>query len=167
MLVGMLVELESHQKRQYDKFRISCMDIAHALQCARFLLKKGWHSHEWERSGSIYLQQSAFTTTLVLSYARPFTPARNLSGLPSKLIKWTDEEKMLHDRIITLRNEVYAHSDGTSFSFQPWQSGDLTTVIESWPQRRLSEEDTLAFVAMAERILGALRERTRCIFPAH
>ncbi|KSV67282.1 hypothetical protein N182_34180 [Sinorhizobium sp. GL2] len=33
----MLVELDPHQKRQYDKFRISCMDIAHALQYARLL----------------------------------------------------------------------------------------------------------------------------------
>ncbi|MBO0134159.1 hypothetical protein [Agrobacterium burrii] len=163
----MLIELESHQKRQYDKFRISIMDIAHALQCARFLIKKGWHSHEWERRGTIYLQQSAFTTSLVVSYARPFTPARGLSGLQARLIKWTVEEKALHDRILTLRNEVYAHSDGASYSFQPWQAEGLTTVIEMWPQRRLSKEDTLAFEAMATRILAALRERMRRIFPAH
>jgi hypothetical protein len=89
----MLVELDPDQKRQRDKFRISCMDIAHALQCARFVIKKGWHSHEWERRGTIYLQQPAFTTSLVVSYARPFIPARGLSGLPARLIKWTDEEK--------------------------------------------------------------------------
>ncbi|WP_156174723.1 hypothetical protein [Hoeflea sp. IMCC20628] len=112
---------------------------------ARFLFKKGWHSHEWERRGSIYLQQSAFTTSLVVSYARPFTTARGLPGLPARLIKWSDEEKTLHDQILTLRNEVYAHSDGASYSFQPWQSEGLITVIEKWPQRRLSKDDTLAF----------------------
>ncbi|QTQ86084.1 hypothetical protein J8N08_22900 (plasmid) [Agrobacterium tumefaciens] len=163
----MLVEIDPHQKRQFDKFRISVMDIAHSLQCARFLIKKGWHSNEWERRGSIYLQQSAFTTSLVVSYARPFTTARGLPGLPARLIKWTDEERILHDRILRLRNEVYAHSDGVSYSFQPWQSEGLTTVIEMWPQRRLSKEDTLAFDAMAARILEALRERMRKIFPAH
>ncbi|RVH23021.1 hypothetical protein [Sinorhizobium meliloti] len=163
----MLIDLEPHQKRQYDKLRISCMDIAHALQCARFLIKKGWHSFEWERRGSIYLQQSAFTTSLIVSYARPFTPARSLPGLPSRLIKWTEEEKALHDKIMSLRNEVYAHSDGTSYSFQPWQSEDFATIIERWPHRRLSKDDTLAFEAMAERILEALRERMTHIFPAH
>ncbi|MGR9438410.1 hypothetical protein ACU8V1_25880 (plasmid) [Rhizobium leguminosarum] len=161
----MQIELDPHQKRQYDKLRISWMDIAHALQCARFLIKKGWHSFEWERRGSTYLQQSAFTTSLVVSYSRPFSTARSLPGLPSRLINWTNEEKALHDRILALRNEVYAHSDGASYSFQPWQSNGFTTVMESWPHRRLSKEDTLEFIVMAERILDALHERMTRIFP--
>jgi hypothetical protein len=37
-------------------------------------------------------------------------------------------------------------------------------VIEMWPQRRLSKEDTLAFEAMAARISEALRERMRRTF---
>lgn len=162
----MLVELDPRDKPLYDKLRISAMDIAHALGCAQFLIKKKWHSYEWERRGSTYLQQSALTTSLVVSYARPFTKTRGLrDNLPSKLIRRTAEERALHEKILKLRNEVYAHSDGALYSFQPWQSEGLSTVIERWPHRRLSKEDTLAFEMMAMRTIEALRERMTCIFP--
>ncbi|MBC2857862.1 hypothetical protein [Stappia sp. 28M-7] len=55
-----------------------------------------------------------FETAFIISYGRAFTNSKGrYQNLPLKRIgvKISDNEKIMHRRIIDLRNKVYAHSD--------------------------------------------------------
>jgi hypothetical protein len=69
----MLIDLLKTEKDLFDKLAVSCMDIGFAKQCAELLLKKGW--------------QSVYTTSLIVSYTRPFTKTRGLPEIPAD---WLD-----------------------------------------------------------------------------
>ena len=97
----MEVPLSAANKKIYSKLFVSISDIEIARYCAGVILKKGWHTHPFERRGTIYLQQAAFTTALVTSYARPFTQSKGWPRFPKDLIAaYSGKELALHDRLI-------------------------------------------------------------------
>lgn len=57
------------KQRVYERLLVAAENFGFARQYAQHLLKKRWHSARWEHRGSIYMQQSAFVTALVVSYA--------------------------------------------------------------------------------------------------
>jgi hypothetical protein len=69
-----------------------------------------------------FLERQAWSTALVVSYARPFS--RNLSAAAATRqlnlgtigVQLTSAERALHDRIIALRNTEIAHSDTDAHS---------------------------------------------------
>jgi len=132
-------------ERLYKRLYISGEDLGMAAQFAAFILKKGWHFTPWERRGTIYLQQSAFTSSLIVFYARPFTRSDGLPDFPKKLLKYNDTENSLHDTIIKLRHKVYAHSDDSSYKVQPFSFNGFPTAILGAPFFKLSisEVETL------------------------
>lgn len=157
----MLLALNDRDKRLYTKLFVSGQDIGYARQCAVLLRKKGWHHRPWERRGSIYFQQSAFTTALVVAYARVFKESRGMTNFPERLLGYTAAEKQLHKRLITLRDEVYAHSDGSSYSVRPWRSMFLSTDIVGTPMLMLSAEEIDVFLTMTERVQTAIQRRMK------
>ncbi|MER9147056.1 hypothetical protein NKI30_00215 [Mesorhizobium opportunistum] len=152
----MLIELPKAEKGLFDKLTVSCMDIGFAKQCAEFLLKKGWHSQEWQRRGSVYFQQSVYTTSLIVSYTRPFTKTRGLPAIPADWLDFSPDEQRLHRALRHRHNTVYAHSDGSSYSFRPWKSDDFATILEQRPAHILSKDDAELFVRMSARLLKSL-----------
>jgi hypothetical protein len=75
-----------HKKARYDRLMASSHDFAQANFYARYLLKKGRHGQPWERRGTIYQQQTAFVTNLIVACARPFTNGKAWSSFPEKLV---------------------------------------------------------------------------------
>lgn len=116
-------------ERLYKRLYISGEDLGMAAQFAAFILKKGWHFTPWERRGTLYLQQSAFTSSLIVFYARPFTRSSGLPDFPKRLLKYSKTENGLHDTIIQLRHKVYAHSDDASYKVQPFSINGYPTAI--------------------------------------
>lgn len=106
----------------YGKLDAANQDLASTCAFGEFILKKGWRAKPWSR-GTIYLQQSAFVTAMVTSYMRAFSKSRGWPKFPDELLNLYDQsEHALHERVRTLRDQVYAHSDSVSYEIKPWKS---------------------------------------------
>ena len=162
----MLVQLNPVDEKLYSKLYVSSSDIAFARYCASVILKKGWHAQPWERRGTIYQQQAAFTTALVTAYARPFTPSKGWPKLPSDLVAYSDQEAALHEQLIKLRHTVYAHSDSASYSIRPWRSEDFSTDIVGAPVMRITSKDATLFQAMSSKLLASIGVRMKALLAA-
>lgn len=156
----MKLQLNDQDARLYGKLFVSRNDIGFARYCASVLLKKGWHSQSWERRGTVYLQQAVYTTALVTSYGRAFTKSRGWSKLPAELLAiYNDNELALHGQLMTLRHEVYAHSDSSKYTVEPWRVGDFSTDIFGGPTMRITATDATTFLTMTDKIMIELMGR--------
>jgi hypothetical protein len=120
----MELQLSAYDKKLYTKLYASMSDISFAHQCASHIRKKGWYRGPWSR-GTIYFQQSAYLTAMIVSYARPFSPGRSGYVFPERLIPYGPEDMALHDDLLDRRNKVHAHSDLDKWDVRPWRSGDF------------------------------------------
>ncbi len=125
----MELRLNENDQKLHDRLVVSSDDIVLARYCAGVLLKKGWHIEPWERRGTVYEQQAAFTSALVIAYGRPFTRSNGWPALPSDLIPYDDREGALHRQIMKLRHQVYAHSDRTRYLVQLLRIGALSGTV--------------------------------------
>ncbi|MDH5180299.1 MAG: hypothetical protein OEZ39_13400 [Gammaproteobacteria bacterium] len=151
---------ENEKKALYERLYVSLNDLHMAKQYAEWLIKKGWHSAPYERRGSIYMQQSAFTTSLIVSYCRPFTKSKGWPKLPSEFVVYSAEESVLHRKIMDLRHQVYAHSDSEKYSIRPWKiSEDVFTDIVGEPFRRVSADECAKLVKMIAGVSKRIRPR--------
>jgi hypothetical protein len=148
------------------KLYVSRMDVEFARYCAGVLLKKGWHGQPWERRGTIYQQQAAFTSALVTAYARPFTQSRGWPKIPQELINYSDQEAALHKWLMDMRHTVFAHSDSIRYSIRPWRSGDLEVIMEHLPKLGITAENTKLFQAMSAKLLAAFSIRMKALLAA-
>jgi hypothetical protein len=140
-------------EKRYKRLYISKEDLVIAAQFADFILKKGWHHEPWERRGAIYLHQSAFTISLIISYSRPFTRSIGLPDFPKRLLKYNETEQKLHDAIIQLRHRVYAHSGNVSYKVQAFSIDGFPTAILNAPSFKLSKSEVEMLQFMIERAL--------------
>ena len=153
------MHLSEEDAKLYNKFTVSTSDIWFARYCATVILKKDWHSQPWERRGTIYQQQAAFTSALITAYARPFIHSRGWPKLPPDLIARSCREEALHKRLIKLRHTVFAHSDSISYSIRPVRIGNFTSNISNSPVLRITAEETVLFLAMSNKILESINIR--------
>jgi hypothetical protein len=147
----------THSKRQlYERLHVSSLDLGLARQYAAHLLKKGWHSAPYERRGSIYMQQSAFTTSLVVSYARPFKKCRGWPPFPEEFWQYDQGQNELHAHLIGLRDQVYAHSDSSQYTVKPFRiDAARLTDIEGVPFLRISKAECELIMLM----VGGIHQR--------
>lgn len=152
---------DSKQKQKlYERIFVAAEDIGLARQYAKHLLKNGWHSAPWERRGSIYMQQSAFVTALVVSYARAFTKSYGWPYLPDEVLPEKQGSRILHGQLIGLRNEVYAHSDSKHHKIQPWRlDSEALTDIRGAPVLRFTKDECERIIELIDEILGRLMPR--------
>ena len=139
---------------------VSENDLGQAKFFAEYIAKRGWHFEPWERRWTVYMQQAAFTTALVTAYARPFTESRGWPKLPDRLLRaFSPEQRALHKRILTLRNEIYAHSDIGIRGIRAIRLGGYATAIEALPPMRLLPEEVNLLRTMISVTLDAIRMR--------
>ena len=121
-------ELEP-QLRLYRRLWISRNDLDYAKASIESILKSKLRYPRRKQPEHLLI---ALTTTLVISYARPFVNSRGqsttaLRTVPATLLKvLTSRERSLHDGIIEMRNREVAHSDAEvlELSIQLHTSGD-------------------------------------------
>jgi hypothetical protein len=150
--------LSLRDKALYAKLSVSRRDISTARSCAAFLKKKGWYTHPFLRRGSIAIQQISFTTTMIVAYARPFSPGRGNLHFPIRLLQYRPPEVTLHDRLLALRNEVYAHSDAKRHDVRPLK-GDLVRSIQSITDVSFSHAEIDIFLGMTAGLVTRIDER--------
>ena len=141
--------------RLFKRLYISLQDLGTARQFAEYLLKKRWHYDAWEKRGSIYLQQSAFTTSLIVFYARPFTKSYGLPEFPRALVTYGNEEEKLHQTILDLRHQVYAHSDSSRYQVTPFREREFISAILRAPFFKLERSRVLRLRRMITKLINA------------
>ena len=161
----MEIRLPEGGAKLYSRLKVSSLDLDLAQYCVGVILKKGWHYQPWEKRGTIYLQQSAFTSALVIAYARPFTKSRDWPKFPPALKEFDSKENALHDRMIELRNTLFAHSDSNNYWVSPWRSGEFATDIVGAPAFRINAKDADLLKHMVDKLQDAIRRRMRQIVP--
>jgi hypothetical protein len=139
--------------KQYAVLHVALEDLRQASFFAKHLQKKRWHRDPWEGRWPTYMHQSSYTTSLVVSYSRPFTPTRQGFKFPQKLLRVYNEEDVgLHWKILTLRNTVYAHTDLDLRSIRPIKIGKHTSAIEYLPPMKLFESEVIQILNMIQSI---------------
>jgi hypothetical protein len=92
-------------------------DMQLAQFFARHLLKNEYHFDfmKSRRRLTTYRHQIAYVTAFVIHYARPFTKAHGWPMLDQSVLPYTTVERSLHDRLLTDRHQLWAHTDGDHF----------------------------------------------------
>lgn len=162
----MELPLTQRDSSLYAKLYASVSDIAFARLCAEHIQRKGWNKRPWSR-GSGYFQQSAFVTSLVVSYGRPFASARKEPKFPERLLTYDAHQRTLHNHLIQQRNQVYAHSDLAHWTIRPWRSGDFETAIIGQPILVLEPDQIDEFLSMTEHLVQAIGDRMRTILASY
>lgn len=155
----MLLEMSSHDRQTVTKLVASATDIGFARDAAEHLFKKKWYDRmPWSR-GKIYFHQSAYVTTLVVSYGRVFEVGKRGYNFPKKLLQYEATEKALHVKLLTLRNKVHAHSDLDQWSVRPWHADGFSTEIVGQPLHVIEEADIQLFLAMTSKLLTRINAK--------
>lgn len=136
-------------------------DFEQSLRFATYILEKGLHRKKSELKKLILL---AFETSMIVSYARPFTTSRDfnrrhisspLEGCES-LAQLTDDESKLHKRVITKRNTDCAHSDDSAHLVEDWDYSK--TIIEMrMTLEPLTESETVSLIRMIKKWIDYLK----------
>jgi hypothetical protein len=142
----------------YQKLYISLNDLAMADTFAGHLLKNGWHYALWEtrRRWPTYMKQAAFTSALVVSYARPLTKSYGWPKFPMEIVDFDESEFTLHKKIIHLRDTVYAHSDSVNHGVRPWRIAGLPSAIVSSPPLRLTSDELQRVRQMISKLVRSI-----------
>jgi hypothetical protein len=106
-------KVKQHAERRRRRLLYSLNDLQQALSACSFL-------YECDEQGTYSKPElrrfRCYETTLVVAYGRPFSQslAGGIPPLSTKMIglKLSPERRALHDRLIGMRNQIMAHSDG-------------------------------------------------------
>lgn len=106
------------------------------------------------------MQQSAFVTALVVSYARAFTKSYGWPSLPDDVLPENEAMAALHNRLMGLRHEVYAHSDSKHHKVQPWRiDSKALTDIRGAPFRRFTKDECEQITELIDDIRNRLLQK--------
>lgn len=105
------------------------------------------------------MQQAAFTTALIAAYCRPFVETRNGAVLSMRLAPYSENERELHEKLRSLRNTIYAHSDIDLRQVRPASINGRATAIVRSPSLKLTREETVRILSMIAKASKAIDEK--------
>jgi hypothetical protein len=94
------------------------------------------------------LVHSAFNTSLIVSYSRPFHKSNDTAGLRVSLreavqiVLSDDDEIALHRKIVTMRDQTFAHSDAESHEIKGFDYDGSTVQIYKFAFEPLTRDET-------------------------
>ena len=109
------------------------------------------------------MQQMAYTSSLVTSYARPFTKSKGWPNLPIHLVAYNTSEWEFHEHLMNYRHQVFAHSDSSRHSVRPFRVGDLESDIVGSPFFRLSKEEVEMTISMIKTAINGLQPKLKSL----
>jgi hypothetical protein len=99
---------------------------------------------------------SAFNTSLIVSYSRPFHKSNDTAGLRVSLRKavqtvLTDDENALHRSVIDKRDRVFAHSDAAAHEIDRYNYDGSTVQIYKAAFEPLTRAETRLLSSMIKK----------------
>jgi hypothetical protein len=148
--------------RSIPRFRKSLFlgDFKEARRFATFILDKTLHDKN--QTDYVRLLHSAFNTSLIISYCRPFTFNRNRPGEDPSSLKMhvegllTNDEVDLHKVILERRNQVYAHTQASARLFEGMDYDKSLFFTKSVGP--LSKQETRMLKRMIKKWIDYLRD---------
>jgi hypothetical protein len=134
-----------------------CIDLGDFRQAKEFaghILKRKWQN-EINETPVQSLEHRAFNTSLIVSYARPFHNNMNFEDEPKSSLRkhvaevLNENEIELHDRILRLRDTVYAHSDASAHRVS--NADSALTIIPMRVVENLSESEVRLLKCMTKK----------------
>lgn len=156
------LQLGERDQRLLTKLHASASDLSHARFWAEHLLAKKWFRMPWSR-GKIYAHQSAYVTAIVVAYARVFATGRGGYAFPQRLVKFDDDERLLHERLLGMRHKIYAHSDLDKWSVKPWKRGEFETAVINEPIHVIDADNLKRLVEMIDGLHETIGVRYRAV----
>jgi len=149
------VKNEDKAVRQKYREGLALQDFRLAREIAQHLLKKGWHEHGTRRRGSSLMQQTAFTTALVVTYCRPFNRGDGWEKLDIGSVDLSPDDLALHEELKVLRNEVHAHTDHVRHDREPWAGAKRSRPINviTSPPYYLTKVQLEGAVAILDKLI--------------
>lgn len=155
-------------KNGLTRLVLPAYDFQQALSAATFLFEEV----DWEERYSLADMRRfrCYELALIVSYCRPFSQAEGEVGSLSwkKIaIERSGEETALHEKFVTLRNRVYAHTDADYASFRTLllQSEigdggpDFNFIMPRFDEGlRLTQQEVFAAYKLLHRIVAAVSE---------
>lgn len=148
------MQTADHAERKRHCYRIASSDFSHASDFAELLLKRRWFHPRFGGRTQVAVQQLALTTAFIVAYARPFSGNRgwgDKSRFPVADAHLEPEEDQLHARLISRRDGVFAHSDGTHHAYEPFERRGFKTAIVTVPGEHLEEADLRRALVMLKK----------------
>ncbi|MEN3165644.1 hypothetical protein WI697_26650 [Tistrella mobilis] len=151
------IDFSDEDMRLYRRLDVACGDLCDAMSFGAFILKKGWKAKPWSR-GSTYLQQSAFVTSMIVSYGRAFSEGRGRGYLTEEMRESFDSDEVtLHQRLIKDRNKLYAHSDLIHYPLTVSASSYHSDIL-TFPMREVPPAEILKLQDMCRKVIAACRD---------
>jgi hypothetical protein len=147
------------------RWYIDLGDFQQAQAFAQHILRRKWR-HDKKEGPVTSLEHQAFNTSLIVAYARPFHKNKNFKGATAPSLR-NDAAKVLngpegelHNRILTLRDNVYAHSAAAAHRVPNWNYALPCTPI--LPVENLREADVRLLKSMIKKWIVHLKiERSK------
>lgn len=148
------LELSEEDMKAYGRLDVARRDLYDCMAYGDFIIKKGWNAKPWSR-GSVYLQQTAFVTAMVVSYGRAFTRSDGFGYLPkSMMADFSPEEQVYHKQIMDSRHQLYAHSDSAYYPIKPYRSPHMSDITQ-YHVEEISADRIRQLQAMCRKVIDA------------
>jgi len=95
---------------------------------------------------------------MIVAYARPFSPGRGNLNFPHRLLGYSEDERVLHEHLLVLRNKEYAHADASTYMVTPYK-GDLVKNVQSIRDVRFSAKKIDLFLHMTGPVIDRIKAR--------
>ena len=151
-----LTERERYEQRLCQRLAITEHDFFAAYDYAKRMIERGLFGLDLDDPE--FITCHAFNTALVVAYARPFSNSdtaegRALPRLPGRFLRlYSDPERALHDRLISERNDRYAHSDAAIYKIEVHGTRHDSGFFIELPFVDLTESDLHRLVVMLDKI---------------
>lgn len=142
-----------------DEFRLSRLniflfDFNQARRFSGYILRRNLHAVK-NPHAKAKLVHSAFNTSLIVSYSRPFHKSNDTAGQRVSLrvvqTVLSDDEIALHRRIVEKRDRVFAHSDAAAHEIDGFNYDGSTVQIYKYAFEPLTRDETRLLSTMIKK----------------
>jgi len=155
------MSVKAVNERAPDQFRLSRLNIFlfsfnQARRFSGYILRRKLHSIK-NPHAKAKLVHSAFNTSLIVSYSRPFRKSNEPAGLRVSLREAVQavlsdaDEIALHHKVIDKRDRVLAHSDSSAHEIEGWNYDGPTVQIYKAAFEPLTSDETRLLSTMIKK----------------
>jgi hypothetical protein len=155
----MKIQMSPKNENLYSRLGASLIDLRMAQYCLETILDEKLNHTRHEVDDVTYSKQSVYTCALAVSYGRVFTQSKGWPPLPEELRNYDQEEIGRHISIMTLRHEVFAHTDSKHSWTGHYRSAERDVPLVMRPMMKIGPESATILQKMIGKLLLNIEER--------